>query len=128
MKRIVVAALVLTCCVSTTNQIALETERGLTAGSAALDVAVDAAIAVCRARDLPTPEARADCMEEIVQIDAAAGEVVVISVDALRAYWEAIAKDDRGGAAAALARLIAAADSLPPKYFAGVQRMIRQLR
>ena len=129
MRAIVLTAvLLMTGCLSHTKRAALEIERGLAAGNANVNAENDIAIEVCRAKDLPTPELREDCVAVAVEIADQTEIGAGISVDALRAYWTAVAADDRTGAAAAIVRLAIAIDSLPPKYFAGVQRMVGRLR
>lgn len=102
----------------------LGVERGLEAGSAALDLAVDQVIQHCRDQALPTIEARAACVEKVATANKTAEPVLQLMAAAIRGYWAAAAEDDKVGMARAVVALKAAAQSLPPEFFRGVQNML----
>lgn len=108
--------------------VALSAERALDAGSAQLDAVVDAKIEECRAKELPTPELRAECVADVAKKAEAADLGMQAAVAALRAYWAAVAAGDASKMAQALAAFRAAAETLPPEYFAGVVAAARGAR
>jgi hypothetical protein len=100
------------------------TEKSLMAGSDALDVAVDAQIEICRAKDLPTPEQRQACVADIKQTQELTAPYVTAAVHAMRAYWMAKAAGDKAGMAQAARELSEAVSHLPPEFFKGLQGLL----
>lgn len=109
-------------CAVPMQRAAIRVEHTLDAGSAALTMAVDRRIAECRARDLPTPEARADCVKDVREANANAEPLVDLSVAGLRAFWIAAAAHDRPGMREQAAEVARHVSKLPPEYFRGVAR------
>ncbi len=115
-------------CALTQDQRVLATERAMEAGSAALDLAVDAAIETCRAKNLPDEAAREACVEPVATVNDAATPVLEAGVAALRGYWSARAAGDDDKIQQSLEALRAAIDALPPDYFTGLQDLARRIR
>lgn len=109
------------------NYGAVAVERGLEAGSMALDVAVDARITYCREKNLPSELSRAACVSGVMKADAAAEKAMTAAVVALRLYWTAAAANDRAGKREAVVALAKAVADMPPEYFEGVQKMARRM-
>jgi hypothetical protein len=108
---------------ATTDQIALATERGLEAGSMALDAAVDQEIIRCQS---PDPAARARCIAPIERVSDGADAPLRAAVAALRAYWTAAAAGDKGAASRALLAAKTAIAGLPPEYFGGLPALVQK--
>ncbi len=107
----------------TTNQIALATERGLEAGSATLDAAVDQEIIRCQS---PDAVARARCIAPIEKVSDAAEAPLRAAVAALRGYWAAAASGDQAAAQRALLAAKTAIAELPPEYFGGLPSLVQK--
>lgn len=127
MRHAILLALLLAGCASS-HQKMLAVERGLDAGSAALDVAVDITIERCRAKNLPTESERAACVAKVEHVNDVATPVIDLAVGALQTYWTAAAAADEGRQAQAIAGLKAAIASLPDEYFAGLKALTETLR
>jgi hypothetical protein len=115
-------------CALSQEQRVLATERALEAGSASLDLAVDAAVEACRAKNLPDEAAREACVGPIATINDAATPVLEAAVAALRAYWSAKAAADETKVGQAVAALRVALEALPSEYFAGLQALGEKIR
>lgn len=90
---------------------------------AAWDDHVDHVIDDCRAKELPTPEQRAECVDEVKSLDADVVSPAVLAAGlALQAYWVGVAaKAKPAELARLLADFVAAVAALPPEYFGGLQ-------
>jgi hypothetical protein len=115
-------------CALSQEQRVLATERALEAGSAALDLAVDAAVERCRAKNLADEAAREACVEPVAKINDAATPMIETAVAALRAYWSAKAAADETKVGQAIVALRAALEALPSEYFAGLQALGEKIR
>lgn len=114
-------------CATSLNAKAIQVERGLEAGSLIMDGITDAAIAHCRALELPVaqrPACTAQAELEIELVD----EVLVDAVGVLRVYWAAVSANDEAGARRALLELRVLIDQLPPKHFGGLQALLGAVR
>lgn len=115
-------------CALTSDQKALAIERGLDAGSAGLDLAVDANIEICQAKGLPTEEARGACVDTISKINDETTPLIETAALALQSYWIAAAAGDKPAAQKALLALRHAVENLPDKYFAGLKSLAQSIR
>ncbi len=88
---------------------------------------IEAKIAECRAQQLPTPEARSECIEpeQTIDRDIVAPATVAV-VAALRAYWLAAAND---ASPVEFARLLddlrVAVSDLPPEIFDDLRKAVQ---
>lgn len=126
MKRLALALLLCGC--ATSNQTALAIERGLDAGSAGLDIAVDVVIEKCRAQNLPTEEARAQCVAKIEHVNDVSTPIIELAVASLQTYWIAAAANDKTAAERALLGARHAIEQLPDEYFAGLKLLVQRIR
>jgi len=115
-------------CAFTQQQRILAVERGLDAGNEALDLAVEIQIEKCRAKNLPSDEARELCVEPMMKANDVATPIIEAAVAALRAYWTAAAANDQSNMQRALLALRTAIDNLPDAYFAGLKPIVERLR
>lgn len=130
MKRTMITialALGLTGCAASQQRMMVKAERVLEAGSSQWDSQVDKKIEECRAKDLPTPEARAECVGETKKInDEIVEPAVTAAVAALRAYWIGVAVgEDPKELRRHIDNFIDAIDDLPPETFGGLLRLVR---
>lgn len=127
-RRKLLILIALCCCATTPDQKALAIERGLDAGSQGFDIAVDAAIEVCRTKDLPSEEAREQCVAPMIKANDATTPLIETAVVALQTYWIASAVGDKDTKERALLAVRNAVDKLPDEYFAGLKALARTLR
>lgn len=128
MKKLLSLALVLPLvggCTTMQRSIAVRAERVLEAGNGAWDEHIDRVIDDCRAKQLPTPAERAECVKRENDIDKKIVDPAVRSaVAALRAFWIASAA---GASPQDLKKHLAefqdAVKDLPPEFFAGVKKL-----
>jgi hypothetical protein len=115
-------------CASATNQIALQAEHALEAGSTALDLVVDDAIENCRHKQLATEAERAACIGPTEALADRTDEAMAAIVVGLRLYWISVAAGDKDGARDALSELVELVRGLPPEFFRGVQGLLGRMR
>ena len=122
---LVISAWLVAC--SASNRFAVRVEKALAADSQDWDARVSAKILECRAKNLPTPQERADCVEPERTTDAmVVGPVTVATVAILRAYWLASANGDIDPAdfARLLDDLRNAVADLPPDTFTRLRETV----
>lgn len=97
-------------------------EKGLAAGSLLVDAAVDSAIESCEKENLPTPEQRAECVEDAAQLVELTEKATKLAVDGMRLYWAGRASDNAEMMVQGLALIKDAAVMLPPEHFKGLKK------
>ena len=114
-------------CGQALSRTAVHAERALEAGSNAWDTHVESVIDGCRAKDLPTEEARAECVGDLKAQNAHVEKAMTAAVIALRGYWIAVAAGASNQELQSnLAAVLDALDDLPPEYFGGVLNMLNR--
>jgi hypothetical protein len=128
MKHTIIALVIifaLPSCASVHQRAMVRVEKVLEAGAEHWEHVVDAEIAECRAKQLPTEAERAACVEPIHRMnDQVVAPALTAATGALRAFWYAVATgEDHRKLRQRVIDIAAIISSLPVEHFAGLRKI-----
>lgn len=88
---------------------------------------VDEEVEKCRAKNLPTPEEREQCIKPVADAQDEVESKVDDAVEALQEYWEAEATENKRARTLAITKFVTAVAGLPKEYFGGATKQIMEM-
>lgn len=115
-------------CASFTDSKMVRFERTLEAGNSLWQRHLNDEVEKCRAKGLETQAERLECIQPTIEENEEYQEYLGEVIEATQDYWYARAEDDNVARGLALAKLTAALVDLPPEYFKGAMKALKDLK